>query len=254
MEEVPCAFYLLERHNEGIPDRGDKGGDGKMKLDKEKATVVLQKQQIILLKKRIDKMLTMLERYDTFATAKFRPTLQILSNNIEQCIMYSYDEIEELSRYVFEDWRIVCLGKNGIENWYLNIDDLRLKGRWNEEFEEVVLSVEKILGTNFIVPRKWYSYDDLIRIGRRYKEREKDWDEVIEKLRKENRYYQSPMKQIPNDIWSFAKMLGLAGTENSLKEWFLKDVPAFGYLAPMQILQMENGDDVLRSFMYDVPV
>ena len=51
-----------------------------------------------------------------------------------------------------------------------------------------------------------------------------------------------------------AKMKGFAGTEDSLKEWFLKDVPAFGYLSPMQILQIENGDDILRSFMYDSPI
>ena len=78
--------------------------------------------------------------------------------------------------------------------------------------------------------------------------------DIIEILKRTNGYYQSPVKQIPNDIWSFAKMKGFAGTEDSLKEWFLKDVPAFGYLSPMQILQIENGDDILRSFMYDAPI
>lgn len=201
-----------------------------------------------------DKMLDLLKMYDIFSSAMFMPTLQIISRNIEQCIKYNFDGIEELSRYVYEDWRIVCVGKKGIENWYLNIDDLKLKGKINKTFEDVALSVEKILGTNFIVPRKWYSYDELISLGQRYKEREKDWDVVIEKLMSTNRYYQSPMKQIPNDIWSFAKMLTVATTDDSLKEWFSKDIPAFGYLSPEKILQIEDGDDILRNFMFDIPI
>lgn len=221
---------------------------------KVKSMVLLHKKQISLLRQKVDKMLALLKTYDKSETAKFRPTLQIIANNIEQCIIYNFDEIEELSRYVYEDWRNVCTRKIGIENWYLDIGDLELKRKLNEEFEEAALSVEKILGTNFIIPRKWYSCDELISIGKEYTTRKKCWDEIIEILKRTNGYYQSPVKQIPNDIWSFAKMKGFAGTEDSLKEWFLKDVPAFGYLSPMQILQIENGDDILRSFMYDSPI
>ena len=221
---------------------------------KENVMVVLQDKQLFLLKQMLNKMLGLLKTYDVFESAKFQPTLQIISNNIEQCIKYNFDGIEELSRYVYEDWRIVCVGKKGIENWYFNIEDIRLKGKINKTFEEVALSVEKILGTNFIVQKKWYSYDELISLGQRYKEREKDWDTVIRKLISTNRYYTSPIKLIPSDIWSFAKMLCIAATDDSLKEWFLKDIPAFGYLAPERILQIENGDDILRNFMYDIPI
>jgi hypothetical protein len=49
-------------------------------------------------------------------------------------------------------------------------------------------------------------------------------------------------------------MLCIAGTDASLEEWFLKDIPAFGYLSPKQILQIENGDDILRNLMYDIPI
>ena len=124
----------------------------------------------------------------------FGLTLQIIANNIEQCIIYNFDEIEELSRYVYEDWRNVCTGKIGIENWYLDIGDLELKRKLNEEFEEAALSVEKILGTNFIIPRKWYSCDELISIGKEYTTRKKYWDEIIEILKRTNGYYQSTVK------------------------------------------------------------
>lgn len=216
--------------------------------------IILQNSQLSLLKQKIHEMITMLKTHDIFATAKFQPTLQIICNNIEQCIMNDFDGIKELSRYVYEDWRVVCVGKNGIENWYLNVSDLVLKENWNKSFEEVALSVDQILGTNFIVPRKWYSYDELIRLGQRYKEGKKEWNVVIEELVSVHRYYQSPMEQVPNDIWSFAKMLCLAESDDTLKEWFLKDIPAFGYLSPVQILKIENGDDILRILMYNIPI
>lgn len=213
---------------------------------------ILQNEHLFLLKQKINEMLTMLNTYDIFATAKFQPTLQIIFNNIEQCIKNNFDGIKELSRYIFEDWRTVCIGKNGMENWYLNVSDVRLKGKLNKSFEEVALSVERILGTKFLVPRKWYSYNELIWLGQKYKKTEKDWNLIIEELTKVHRYYQSQMKQVPNDIWSFAKMLCLADTDDSLKEWFLKDIPAFGYISPAQILQIENGDDILRILMYSI--
>ena len=46
-------------------------------------------------------------------------------------------------------------------------------------------------------------------------------------------------------------MLCITETDDSLKEWFSKDISAFGYLAPKTILQIENGDDILHNFMYD---
>lgn len=66
---------------------------------------------------------------------------------------------------------------------------------------------------------KWYSYNELIRLGQKYKETKKDWDVVVEELAKVHRYYKSPMKQVPNDIWSYAKMLCLAETDDALREW-----------------------------------
>ena len=216
--------------------------------------IVLQNKQLSLLKQKIDKMISMLKTQDVFATAKFKPALQIISNNINQCIINDFDGIVELSRYVYEDWRNVCVGKSGMQNWYLNISDLNLKAKWNKLFEEIALSVEQILGTNFIVPRKWYCYDELIKLGKQYKEREGNWNAVIEELVNAHKYCQSPMEQVPNDIWSFAKMRCLAESDDALEEWFQKDIPAFGYLSPVQILKMENGGDILRILMYNIPI
>lgn len=216
--------------------------------------MLLCDKQLFLLKQKIDRMIDLLKIYDVVESAKFKQILIMLVNNIEKCIKYDFDGIKELSRYVYEDWKCVCLGKNGIEKWYFNIEDLNLKWEINKTFEEIACSVDEILGTNFIVKRKWYSYDELISLGKQYKERENEWNKVINKLISNDRYYVSPIKFIPSDIWSFAKMLSLADTDDLLKEWFSKDIIEFGYLSPKKIVQIENGDDILRNFMYDIPV
>ena len=59
--------------------------------------IVLQNKQLSLLKQKIDKMISMLKTQDVFATAKFKPTLQIISNNINQCIINDFDEIGRAS-------------------------------------------------------------------------------------------------------------------------------------------------------------
>lgn len=214
---------------------------------------ILTKEQLSELKQRIDQMLTLLEMYEISAKLGFQAVLQMISHNIEKCIKCDFDGIEELSRYIYEDWRTVCVGKNGIENHYLNIDDITLKCKVNKEFDALALSVEQLLGTNFLVPREWYSKEELVSVGETYVARKKYWQEMIERLRQSDNFYISPLEQVPDDIWSFAKMLCLAGSDDSLKEWFIKDVPAFGYLSPVKILQVENGEDILRNLMYDIP-
>lgn len=97
---------------------------------------VLQNEQLLLLKQNINEMIIILETYDIYETAKFRPILRIISKNIEQCIRCDFDGINELSTYVYEDWRSVCVGENGIEKWYLKIADLGSKSKLNEAFEK----------------------------------------------------------------------------------------------------------------------
>ncbi len=215
---------------------------------------IFQKEQLYLLKQKINEMLSMLNTYDIHLTAKFKPVLQIISNNIEQCILHDFDGIQELSRFIYEDWRTVCVGKTGMENWYLNTSDIMLKEKWNKSFEGIALFIERILNTNFLVPRKWYDYNELIRLGQKYEKTKKAWEAIIEELVNVQRYDQSPLEQVPDDIWSFAKMLCFEGTDDSLKKWFLKDVPAFGYISPIQILQIENGENILRVLMQDIPL
>ncbi len=214
--------------------------------------IILQKSQLCLLRQKINEMIAMLRAQNISASAKFLPALQIISNNIKTCTANDFDGIKELSGYVYEDWRSVCLGKNGIENWYLDVSDWVLKENWNKAFEKMAISVDHILGTDFIIPRKWYSCDELAELGRRYKADEKEWNKDIEELVRLHSYYPSPISQVPDDIWSFAKMLCPADSDDGLKEWFFKDILAFGYLSAVHILKIKNGDNILRVLMHSI--
>lgn len=99
--------------------------------------MVFQKEQIILLREHINEIIALLEKYDTLHTAQFRPTLTMMARNIEQCINNQFEGIEELSKYIFEDWRIACVGEYGIDNWYLDIQDLICKQEVNKEILKI---------------------------------------------------------------------------------------------------------------------
>lgn len=71
------------------------------------------------------------------------------------------------------------------------------------------------------------------------------WDGIMDKEMK----LKSMLPNVPDDIWTYAKHLGLAGSDQELIKWFEHDVPLYGYLSPLQILTVEQGDDILRYFM-----
>ena len=48
----------------------------------------------------------------------------------------------------------------------------------------------------------------------------------------------------------FAKyFLCIASTDEILKKWFFSDIPAFGYISPVEMTKLENGNDILRTFL-----
>ena len=214
--------------------------------------IILQKEQIILLKEHINEIIILLEKYDALYTAQFRPTLTMMVRNIEQCINNQFEGIEELSKYIFEDWRIACVGNYGMDNWYLDLQDLICKQEVNKEIQKRVLYIEHTLKTNYIIPKKWYSYKELQDVGVRFKEREDFWESIIGKLKLKKKYYKSDIEYVPDDIWSYAKML-FSDTDNNIKKWFQENIPAYGYLSPAHILKLDGGSEILRSFMLDIP-
>ena len=116
----------------------------------------IQKEQVLFMKQKIDIMINILKCHDCMKSAKFFPVLQIMSNNMDICLKNNFDGIEILETYILEDWRSVCKGENGIENWYFHIGDIMLKEKINNEFQKEALCIDKVLNTNYIIPKKWF--------------------------------------------------------------------------------------------------
>lgn len=94
-----------------------------------------------------------------------------------------------------------------------------------DELQKCFRILDKFFETHWINKRIWYTKQDLLEFGKKYKNREKDWNIVMKELEAADRYCVSPIELIPHDIWSFANMLGVAATDDALVEWFLRDIP-----------------------------
>lgn len=50
------------------------------------------------------------------------------------------------------------------------------------------------------------------------------------------------------------KFISIALDNNSLIEWFSKEIPGFGYLVPLEIVKLVKGENILRNFMMDINI
>lgn len=102
--------------------------------------------------------------------------------------------------------------------------------------------------------RTWYDSNDLHNIGLSFNKCKNDWDTIINDIINKYGLIKSEIAVIPDDIWTYAKYLSIAPDNNSLINWFSKEIPAFGYLAPLEIAKLVNGENILRSFMMDITI
>ena len=214
---------------------------------------MIKKTNLELLQNRINNMISLIEKYDTEKTAQFLSTLKMMSRNIDKCIESEFDGISELDKYLKQDWRTVCKGDNSIEKWVFDLKDIREKIEINKIFDDNVLFIDRLLNTDCVFQKIVFNYDKLINKGKQFECFRSTWDESIEKLKKYNRYYESPIEGGEDDIWTFAKSLNIQGSDEKLQKWFYRNIPAFNYLKCVEIIQLENGSDILRSFLFQFP-
>ena len=215
--------------------------------------MVLSKKQKSLLTKRINDMVDLLLVYDTASKATFLNDLRNMLNDISQCTNSDIEEQKKISTSVCMGWTELRNRDDGIINWYFDIPDVKMKLEVNEKFNENIQCIDEILKLEFYVQRICYSYERLVCIGENYKYREEDWNKKIEQLKNIDKYFQSPIEEIPDDIWSFGKTLQIVSGDEKLKKWFVSNIRAFGGLKPVEIMQIENGADILRVFLYNFP-
>jgi hypothetical protein len=81
-----------------------------------------------------------------------------------------------------------------------------------------------------------------------------DWDGIINDIINKYGLIESKISVIPDDIWTYAKFLSIAPDDNLLIDWFSKDIPNFGYLVPLEIVKLADGENILRFFMMRITV
>jgi hypothetical protein len=86
------------------------------------------------------------------------------------------------------------------------------------------------------MPRTWYDSNDLHNIGLSFNKYKNDWDNMIKGIINKYGLIKSEIPMIPDDIWTYAKYISIASDDNSLIKWFSKEIPSFGYLAPLEIV------------------
>jgi hypothetical protein len=216
--------------------------------------VTINKQQLLHLKAELTRAISIVNRQKQKEIPKFLSFLNIMKKNIETCVDNDYDGIDELVGYLCEDWTLACKSEHGLGTWYVKDDNIDIKAIENRKFEQAILEIDKILQTNYIMPRTWYDSNDLHNIGLSFNKYKNDWDNMIKGIINKYGLIKSEIPMIPDDIWTYAKYISIASDDNSLIKWFSKEIPSFGYLAPLEIVKLVNGENILRSFMVDITV
>ena len=213
---------------------------------------VVNKQQLLCLKNELENAISITNNQGEIP--KFFSYLGIMKKNIETCIDCDYDGIEELTSYLCEDWTMACKIDCGLGTWYIKSDNIDTKAIENRKFEQSILKIDKILEKNYILPRKWYDSNDLQNIGLFFNKHKDDWDGIINDIINKYGLIESKISVIPDDIWTYAKFLSIAPDDNLLIDWFSKDIPNFGYLVPLEIVKLADGENILRFFMMRITV
>lgn len=215
---------------------------------------IVNQEELLIIKHKLEQVIITIRTYSKVQKPRFLEYLLLMNKNIQICVNCNYQGIEELSKYLYEDWMNACKLENGVGEWYISGIDLDDKAIQNKRFENNILDIDKILCTNNIILRNWYSRDELIQIGKIFSECRDTWESMINNIIEKYGLSVSQILEIPNDIWTYAKFLCITSSENQLVEWFSQEIPAFGYLIPTELVQLEFGEDILRSFMCSIPM
>ncbi|KNY30471.1 hypothetical protein [Pseudobacteroides cellulosolvens] len=214
----------------------------------------INKQQLLRLKDELIQAIYIVNNQKQRETPKFLSYLNVMKKNIETCIDCDYDGLEELVGYLCDDWTMACKVDYGLGTWYVKDDNIDIKATENRKFDQAIIEIDKILQTNHIMARTWYDSNDLHNIGLSFNKCKNDWDTMINDIINKYGLIKSEIAVIPDDIWTYAKYLSIASDNNSLINWFSKEIPGFGYLAPLEIVKLVNGENILRSFMMDITI
>ena len=178
--------------------------------------------------------------------------LKLIIRNIE--IFHECNEgWDELIKYIFEDWDMAMRRQEKIIDCYILSDDIDLKAQYNEEFEKCCRILDKLFGTSWFNSRKWYTKKELIQLGITGIT-VTAWNDKYSYIVRGTEQINSQIDGISREAWTYAKCLGVASTDEELIKWFGTDIPAFGYISLLDMSKLENGENIVKYFLANVPV
>ena len=178
--------------------------------------------------------------------------LKLIIRNIE--IFHECNEgWDELIKYIFEDWDMAMRRQEKIIDCYILSDDIDLKAQYNEEFEKCCKILDKLFGTSWFNSRKWYTKKELIQLGITGIT-VTAWNDKYSYIVRGTEQINSQIDGISREAWTYAKCLGVASTDEELIKWFGTDIPAFGYISLLDMSKLENGENIVKYFLANVPV
>ncbi len=180
----------------------------------------------------------------------------LMEKNLKICIEAEYDGIDELTGYLQEDWKSIFHKEKGMEAFRIRDEDIDRMAKETTSVQRLLKQIDTLLEMNlpsvqFLFQREWYTREKLQKIAKQFHENRSLWEKQTAEIAKYTGWKKASVPEIPEDIWTYAKFLAIAETDELLLEWFYYEIPAYGYLIPMELLNLPAGSDILRSFLLD---
>lgn len=185
----------------------------------------------------------------------FYNNIKLMTNNLGICIDADYDSIDELTDYLKEDWTSIFRREKKMENLYISAMDIDKNADINMNIQKLLLQIDEILKTDLqdvklIAMRKWYTKKELSLIAEKYESIRPYWEAQIKAIEAVG-FRKSSIEGVGDDVWTYAGCL-ITTDEEHLKQWFSKEIPAYSYLSPLEIIRLDNGDKILKDFLLSI--
>lgn len=212
---------------------------------------MLNKSDLSVLEQNLNRIITLITEYGCINSPNMS-NLKLIQKNIK--IFRECNEGgDDLVKYITEDWDAAMRSQEKIIDCYIPSDDIDLKAKINKEIEECFSTLDKLFATYWFRKRKWYTIQDLIKIGKSGVTASM-WNNNYSFVVGETEQSESKILGISDEAWTYAKCLGVASADDDLIKWFQTDIPAFGYISLRDMSKLENGEYIVRYFLISIPV
>lgn len=209
--------------------------------------------EVLTLQKELTDVLKIIENETVDKYPTFYSYLNLMKRNVEICIECNFDGINDLYKYLREDWRAVFTENAGILKWKINKEDIDDKAFYNGSFFSKIEKIDEILQANMYVKNEWIDRTIIKKLATSFTASRKSWETLIALINNEGYFTKSKLDEIPDDIWSYGRRSGITGSDEALSEWFRSEIPAFYNSKPTDLVKFPYGEDALRELMMTLP-